>query len=166
MTVGELIKDYKLVILGILATGGLLVFSVLALFIYVRTGCGENLDQSGEQFARQAIETITSWDHKAVLELMPPPAREQANLVSSLKNSCSTHRVQLGPRTEPVETEGQASARFNLNQKAFATATYSSRCTFKYGKATVSIDLYKDLKISGRNGPWFLLGIRFTGVGE
>jgi hypothetical protein len=161
MTVGELIKNHKLALLGTLGTGAALVFAALALIIFIRTGCGENLDRSGEQFARHAIETITSWDHEAVLELMPS-FQDRPDFISSVKNSCAVHRIQLGPRTGPVQVEGDAVGRFMMSQKAFATATYSSRCTFKNGKATLSIQLYKNVKIAGTNGPWLLLGFHFS----
>lgn len=166
MTVGELLENNKPVVLGVLGAGILFIFSFIALFLFIRTGCGENLDRSGEAFARQAIETITTWDHEAVLDLMPPNARDRPELVSYLKNSCTALRIQLGPRTGPVQIDGDAKGRFDLNQMAFATGIYSGSSTFRYGTVTVSIQLYKNVKIAGTNGPWLLLGVRFTEVGE
>ncbi len=166
MTVGELLEKHKLATLGVLGAGVAALLAVVALFLFVRSGCGEDLDQSGEQFAQQAIETITTWDHEAVLDLMPPQARDQQQLVSYMKNSCSALRIRLGSRIEPVDIKGDAKGRFDLNQMAYATATFYSRCTFRHGHATISIDLYKNVKIAGPNGPWLLLNVRYSDIEE
>jgi hypothetical protein len=95
---------------------------------------------------------------------MPPQARDQPELVAYLRNSCKQLDFELGDRTEPVQVEGQAVGRFNLQQRAYATARYSCRGTFDWGSVKITVDLSKNLKIAGPNGPWFLVNIRYSGI--
>jgi len=165
MQLSKLLTNPKVLLLGAGAIGGLGVLAALTLFLWIRGGCGEDLNQSAELFARQAIETIADdWDHEAVLDLMPPQARDQASFVSSLQKSCKTLQSELGALTGPVDIRGQARGRLNLSQKAFASATYSSRCTFERGSITISINLFKNLKIVGPNDPWCVINIQYSGL--
>lgn len=160
----DLLSGPKLVILIILTVIGGLAISLLALFGYVRNGCGENLDQSGPLFAREAIEAITDWNHEAVIDLMPPSARDQEQLVASIRNTCTALRTALGTRTRPVDFRGHAAGNFRLKQKAYATATYTSRCKMEKGSVTITVDLVKDMKLVGKNGPWYLVSFRYDDV--
>lgn len=157
----------KLIILGVVGFIGVAVLSALILFVYVRLGCGEDLNQTSEQFAGQAIASMTQeWDHETVLNLMPRQAREDRQTIASLRDTCSSLATVLGNRTAPLTVRGQAVGRMNLRQKAFATASYSSRCQFERGSATISVDLVKDLKLVGPNGPWLLVNIRSSGLDQ
>lgn len=157
----------KILLLAVAAVGGLFLLTALGLFLHIRGGCGENLNQSGKTFARQVIESFTEeWDHEKVLELMPAQVREHPEFVPQLKKTASQLKFQLGDRTDPVQVEGQAFGRFNRHQMAFATARYSSRCKFDWGTITISVDLFKNLRVAGPNGGWILANIRFHGMEE
>jgi hypothetical protein len=157
----DLLSGPKLIILGVLIIVGGAAITLLAMFGYVRNGCGEDLNQSAPAFASQAIETIATGDPEAILDLMPPKARKDPSLVSSLQKTGMNIRTALGTRTQPVQLRGHASGRFTLKQRAFATGSYSSRCTFERGSIMISIELYKDMKLVGPNGPWHLINLRY-----
>jgi len=157
----------KIILLSIAAIGGFVLICALGMFVWIRGGCGENLNQSGKAFATRVIDNFTEdWDHEAVLELMPKQARDHPEFVPNLKKTTSQLKFQLGDRDGSVQVEGQAFGRFNRNQMAFATATYSSRCKFDWGSITITVDLFKNLKIAGTNDPWILANLRFHGLEE
>ncbi|MEO0453580.1 MAG: hypothetical protein AAFY98_05530 [Verrucomicrobiota bacterium] len=165
MLLRDLLSGPKLIILTLLLLFGGGAITVLALFGYIRNGCGEDLDQTGPPVAGEVIDHLTKWDDEAVLNMMPPPARTQSATAASVKSICSSIRTTLGRRKSGIEIQrGYAVGNFNWAQKAHATATYSSQCEFEYGSATIVIELIKDLKIAGANNQWYLVNIRFQEV--